>query len=517
MNAKRFFKPLSTTMFSAAFLFAANTIEVQADSYLPYEEATYQLTYENDGDGLVITGFEGKAFGDLLIPDEIDGIKVTSIGKDAFHDNIFTTEGFTGKLVIGNNVKTIEDYAFYGNDFTGELVIPASVESVGEASFAFCYGFTGDMVIPSTLKNIGYYAFANCTNIDGQLILPNTMTHIGDCAFLGCEKLSGELVIPDSVISIGVEAFERCKGFTGELKIPSSVEKIDVGAFWGCTGFQGDLVIPANVKEIGDRAFIGCTGLNKHVYLTEKTNTIHGDAFLLTIPSIHNGNDSPAMRQTIIIHGSKGSNIETYANTNHYSFAVWNGGERNPFADVKTGDWYYPFVKFTLDNNLMGGKGKDASGNITFDPNNFMTRAEFVQTLYNKEGKPAVTYSNRFKDVPEGAWYADAVLWAAENNIVAGVGDGTVFDVNGKITREQMATVLYKYANNYKKYETSNRADFTGYLDTDTISNWAKENIRWALAYGIMKGKGENIAPLANATRAECATMLNNFIEAFGK
>jgi hypothetical protein len=185
----------------------------------------------------------------------------------------------------------------------------------------------------------------------------------------------------------------------------------------------------------------------------------------------------------------------------------------NPFADVKESSWQYTFVKYALDHNLMSGKGKDESGNILFDPESSMTRAEFVQTLYNKEGKEAVTYTARFTDVPDNQWYTDAILWAAENNIVAGKGDK--FDVSGKITREEMATILYKYATNYKGYETAGRAEFTGYTDASSISGWATENMKWALHYGIMKGKKEALAPKDNATRAECATMLSNFMKAY--
>ncbi len=184
----------------------------------------------------------------------------------------------------------------------------------------------------------------------------------------------------------------------------------------------------------------------------------------------------------------------------------------NPFADVQESSWQYSFVKYALDNNLMSGKGKDESGNILFDPESSMTRAEFVQTLYNKEGKPAVTYSATFTDVREGQWYTSAILWAAENNIVAGKGDK--FDVGGKITRQEMATVLFKYAN-YSEYETSGRKDFAGFVDYDSISSWAINNMKWALHYGIMSGKGDKIDPIGNATRAECATMLRNFIKAY--
>jgi len=187
--------------------------------------------------------------------------------------------------------------------------------------------------------------------------------------------------------------------------------------------------------------------------------------------------------------------------------------DENPFADVKKDSWMYPFVEFVYDHNIMAGKGKTAEGKIIFDPDNYMTRAEFVQTLYNKEGKPAVTYTDTFTDVPEGQWYTNAILWASQNGIAAGKGDK--FDISGKITREEVATILYKYATNYKKYDTTGRASLDAYEDTESISSWAVNNMKWAIHYGIMKGRGNVLAPKDNASRAECATMLKNFMDAY--
>ena len=186
----------------------------------------------------------------------------------------------------------------------------------------------------------------------------------------------------------------------------------------------------------------------------------------------------------------------------------------NPFGDVSESSWAYKFAKFALDYKLMSGKGKDTEGKILFDPTKNMTRAEFVQTLYNKEGKPAVEYVDKFEDVPDNQWYTDAIIWAAENDIVA--GKGKKFDVSGEITRQEMATILCKYATNYKKYETEGREDYSKFEDSGKVEKWAKTYMEWALHYGIMKGRSDNtLGPLDNATRAEGATMLKNFISKY--
>lgn len=183
------------------------------------------------------------------------------------------------------------------------------------------------------------------------------------------------------------------------------------------------------------------------------------------------------------------------------------------FTDVSLETWYFPFVLRIYDIGLMKGKGTTNDGKIIFDPGNNMTRAEFVQTLYNKEGKPSVTYQTTFTDVKNGQWYTNAIMWASQNGIIA--GKGNEFDVSGNITRQEMATILYKYATNYKKYETAGRADVSAYTDVSTISSWATENMKWAVHYGIMKGQGDRLAPQANASRAECATMLKNFMDSY--
>jgi len=189
--------------------------------------------------------------------------------------------------------------------------------------------------------------------------------------------------------------------------------------------------------------------------------------------------------------------------------------DENPFADVKESSWQYPFVKFVYDQNIMAGKGKTEDGMIIFAPDNYMTRAEFVQSLYNKEGKPDITYEATFTDVPNGKWFTNAILWASKNGIVAGKGER--FDISGKITREEVATILYKYATNYKKYDTTGRASLDAYEDAELISSWAVNNMKWAIHYGIMKGRGNLLAPWDNASRAECATMLKNFMDAYNE
>ena len=146
----------------------------------------------------------------------------------------------------------------------------------------------------------------------------------------------------------------------------------------------------------------------------------------------------------------------------------------------------------------------------TFEPDTSMTRAMLVTVLWRYAGKPAEG-ENTFTDVPAGLWYTDAVAWAAHNNIVSGVGDNK-FDPNGNITREQMATILYRYASS-QGLDTSAKADLSAFPDAGNISGYAQSPLGWAVAEGLIKGSDGKLLPQGNATRAQVATILMRFIE----
>ena len=181
------------------------------------------------------------------------------------------------------------------------------------------------------------------------------------------------------------------------------------------------------------------------------------------------------------------------------------------FTDVNTALWYHKAVDYALENGIMSGMG----GNI-FQPNGNLSRAMMVQILYNMEGKPAVVGQSTFEDVTAGAWYHDAIVWANANGIVNGLSH-TAFGPNGNITREQMIAILYRYAQ-YKGLDISARTTVTAYADDEKISAWAKENVAWGVAVGLISGTGNNkLDPNGNATRAQIAQVMMNFCEAVAK
>lgn len=176
------------------------------------------------------------------------------------------------------------------------------------------------------------------------------------------------------------------------------------------------------------------------------------------------------------------------------------------FNDVVPGAWYTDAVQYAYDNGLMTGTSA-----TTFEPNTTTTRGMIVSMLHRLEGSPAVGIAD-FSDVASGDWYADPVAWAASEGIVGGYGDGT-FGPNDPITREQMASILYRYAD-YKGLDVSARASLDAYSDADSVSPWASDVMSWAVSEGIISGMTEDtLAPQGTATRAQVAAMFQRFLE----
>ena len=159
--------------------------------------------------------------------------------------------------------------------------------------------------------------------------------------------------------------------------------------------------------------------------------------------------------------------------------------------------------------------GKD---DAHFAPDENLARAQFAVILHRMNDEPAVTYTEVFPDVSDDVWYTNAILWANNIGVVTGYSNTGCFGTADNINREQMAVMMYRYAN-YKGYDTGNKADFNNFSDADRVSAYAEEAMRWAVGNKIISGKnnGTLLDPQGNATRAECATIIMRFTEKFEK
>ena len=179
----------------------------------------------------------------------------------------------------------------------------------------------------------------------------------------------------------------------------------------------------------------------------------------------------------------------------------------NPFTDVPASHWAHDDITYVYENDLMNG----TDGSLV-SPESTTTRAQVVTVLYRLAGQPAADWANPFWDVPASAWFHDAVTWAWENDITGGVSS-TLFGAGNAVTREQLAAFLYRYAQD-QGYDTSARADLSGYSDAGLVSSYATEALSWANATGLITGTtATTLSPQGSATRAQVATILSRFCQ----
>ena len=256
---------------------------------------------------------------------------------------------------------------------------------------------------------------------------------------------------------------------------------------------------------------------------SNRTNASNGSTVTLTVTP-----DSGYVLDTLTVTDSRGNEIKlTAQGGGKYTFTMpsravtvkasfvplpddtqkpCDGGADCPsrgFTDLGTvGTWYHEAVDYVLRNGLMNGYS-----NGTFGPNDNLSRAQFAQILFNKEGRPVVNYLLQYSDVANGAWYTEAIRWATSQGVVGGYGNGN-FGPNDNITREQLAVMLWRYAGS--PAATDKELHFN---DADKASGYALAALRWAVENGIINGKGGGILdPQGLATRAQTAQMLKNFL-----
>lgn len=194
--------------------------------------------------------------------------------------------------------------------------------------------------------------------------------------------------------------------------------------------------------------------------------------------------------------------------TDHLSYYIVGYDNSISFIDVKEDDWFYESVMYAVQKGLFTGTGEK-----TFSPNLTMTRGMLVTVLYRLDGSPSINgLGKSFIDVKDDQWYAEAIKWTLERSIVKGITD-TEFKPENNITREQLAVMLYRYAE-IKGLNTEIKGNMEIFTDKENISNWAREAMTWAVGSELMIGKEDNkLSPLANASRSEVSTIFKRFIE----
>ena len=495
----------------------------------------------------------------VTIPDS-----VTSIGEEAFYGCWDLT-----RLIIPGSVTSIDKDAFCFCSSLTSVTIPDSVTSIGDSAFYGCESLTS-VTIPDSVTSIGNCAFASCTSLTGIWVAEGNSHYANDASgvlfnkdkttLVQCPGAFAAYTIPNSVTSIGEYAFSHCTSLTS-VTIPDSVTSIGDWTFSHCTSLTS-VTISDSVTSIGEYAFYDCTSLTDVYYAgseaqwkaisissnrnddllnanihynyvshthsykavvtaptcTEKGYTTHtcscGDSYVDTYVDAlgHAWDNGTVTKQpTATETGVRTYTCTRCSETKTESIPVVSVDVTQMFTDV-TKNWAYPGIQYCVTHGIMGGMGDG-----TFAPTGTTTRAQIVQILYNLEGTPAVSGTTPFTDLTAN-WYKPAILWAYQNNVVAGTSP-TTFAPDQPVTREQIAVILTQYMFHVLKMNrTWTPADLSTFPDGANVSSWAKEAMQDAVALGLINGtKAPDglvyLDPQGSAARQQVATILMNFCQ----
>ena len=281
-----------------------------------------------------------------------------------------------------------------------------------------------------------------------------------------------------------------------------------------------DMGVTINSDGIPVDVVNAITGERSSVQITLAHDGAFGFAMTLTAPLgaenagywanlYHFNEDANAMTfETAAPIGSDGSVSLALSHASQYAIVIDDhnhGVVTLPFTDVSEGDWFYDPVCYVYSQGLMTGTSA-----TTFEPNTSLSRAMLVAVLHRLEGNPQASAGD-FTDVADGDWYAQAVNWAASVGVVNGFDDGT-FQPNAAITREQMAAILRNYAA-YKGLDVTAAGDLANYSDANSVSDWAKESVAWAVDQGLLSGMTvDTLQPQGLSARAQVASVLQRYL-----
>ena len=446
------------------------------------------------------------------------------------------------------------------------MTIPNSVTSIGKGAFSNCKSLTS-VTIPGSVTRIGVGAFASCTSLT-SVTIPDSVTSINNGAFYDCTSLTDVYYAGSEAqwkaISISSNRNDdlltanihynygsHTHSYKDVVTAPTCTEKGYTTHTCAC----GDSYVDTYVDALGhawDNGKVTKEPTETETGVKAFTCTRCGETKTETIPKLtheHNYKDvvtAPTCTEkgyTTHTCACGDSYVDTYVDalghawdegkvtkepteteTGVKTFTCTRCGETKTetipatgsdvdvtemFSDV-TKNWAYPGIQYCVTHKLMGSTGGDK-----FAPTMTTTRAQIVQILYNLEGEPEVSGTTPFTDLTQD-WYQDAVLWAYQTGVVAGTGDGTTFDPDLPVTREQIAVILMEYTDrilNIKRTWTP--ADLSTFPDADSVSDWAKDAMADAVGLGLISGASNGgqtyLNPQGSATREQVATILMEF------
>lgn len=543
---------------------------------------------------------------ELVLPDGL---------QDISGDHIFSNCDALSSLELPKDLELISGSWNFACTSIEKLTLPVMLQEIqGEDNFYACEKLS-EVVLPAGLRILGDGSFGSCTSLE-KIQLPASLIKLNSGTFSGCSELK-HIEIPEKVTSIGSSCFAGCENLT-ELELPVELQTIGDSCFAGCNGLEA-IKLPVGLQSIGSYAF-ACTGITElsvpqtvtswgdcpigvtrgdrgYVYDTSRTYAIYfagdlpewegmygyglpnmtnlycyfprdnttwmedlrylmdGPAFFrihwlaadvslpesleLTVgckqqlteavqpaedpnlPLTWSSSDETVVQvdETGMLTGvAPGTAVITAsAGGGAYSarcrVTVLEGSAPH-YEDVPEDAWYYEAVQYTSEHGLFQGITE-----TKFGPHITMTRGMLVTVLYRLEGEPAVDGQTQpFTDVDAGRYYGDAITWAANSGVVSGVTD-TRFAPEAAVTREQMVTVLYRYAG-LEGADVTAKADLESFPDHDQVKPYARDAFSWAVGAGIIQGNSNGgvttLSPRNSATRAQVAAVLMRYLEQLG-
>lgn len=452
-------------------------------------------------------------------------------------------------IVMDEHITAIGDRLFEGCTALVSVDLSENVERIGDFAFSGCTSLLG-IELNESLGSLGRDAFSGCTALQSIDVDAENATFTSEDGVLYDDdkselirfpsaKIVESFAVPYSVVQIDDHAFEDC-AHIGAMDIPGSVSSIgaqpwyylselkEINVGQDSTIFSSkdgvlydkekrtlisvppaynaeELYIPETVREIAPGA-ICMTKKLKKIYVPASVKTAGMDAFsdnFALTDIYYEGSDA----EWAVLYPEDGFystnsgvvNIDIHTNAR----VIEEPEIKAEYVDIPADAWYYEYVKFAIDTGIIDGITE-----TEFRPDEDITRAAFITAVYRLENMPEINTENKFGDVADDAYYRDAVVWGSENGIINGVSD-TEFEPDERITREQLATMIYRYVRFKGEPGLTGSGIGLDYIDADSISEYAYEPVLWCSMNEIIGGFDDGtVRPRGNTTRAQAAAIL---------
>lgn len=500
--------------------FGSNLSSLYANTYM-HQDGTYVYPASATGTW-IIRNAGSNGLGSVVInktPATVEMQPGTWTTTWLYYDNLQAAVDQTVKQAAGNEDEIILKQSYAGSttiNVTGEartfMVKTEGNHTLTAANNNFTVSPTGtgkDWTVQLTKDVLsgGSVAITVQTVTNGSASVSTNRAKAGDTVTVtttpnGNYSTLGVSAVGNNNTSISVSG----SGNSWSFKVPENVTSITVTPSFGVAG-QASI----SVNNVGNGSATVANGAS--VVTQGSTVTVY------TVPKT-------GYRATgVSVTFSNGTTVNaTNTGTNTWTFTVPAGATAVtvtpsftmdsglPFTDVPANNFYLDYVKFVYKHGMMEGFGNK----YTFNGNGNVTRAQLVLILYRLSGSPAISSYANFKDVPANAWYSQAVAWASANKIVDG-RPGNVFDPGTAVTRQEFATILYRY-NSFRGLGAGNKSNLSQFTDRGYVQSYALEAMQWAVGNGIIGGTtNTTLSPNGTAIRFQAAAMLTRYCQTFLK